>query len=82
MDMDGKNDFITDLEHKTIAWHREKLWKKHKTKAAVAMAAKNAKCSQLFALLVDKKTIVPFQQAGDKPVYFRECFVTPTRNQW
>jgi len=30
--------------------------KKHKpeTKAAVAMAVKNAKCSQLFALLVEK----------------------------
>src|SRR5665648_907549 len=29
--------------------------KKHRTKAAVAMAVKNAKCSQLFALLVEKK---------------------------
>jgi len=28
--------------------------KKHKTKAAVAMAIKNAKCSQLFALLAEK----------------------------
>jgi hypothetical protein len=27
---------------------------KHKTKAAVAMAVKNAKCSQLFALLAEK----------------------------
>ena len=33
--------------------------KKHKpeTKAAVAMAVKNAKCSQLFALLVEKKLL-------------------------
>ena len=28
--------------------------KKHKTKAAVAMAVRNDKCSQLFALLVEK----------------------------
>ena len=33
--------------------------KKHKpeTKAAVAMAVKNAKCSQLFALLAEKKLL-------------------------
>src|SRR5665648_188275 len=29
--------------------------KKHRTMAAVAMAVKNAKCSLLFALLVEKK---------------------------
>ena len=29
-----------------------------------------------------KDTMVPFQPSGEKPVYCRECFVPPTRNNW
>ena len=34
--------------------------KRHKTKSAVTMAVKNAKCCQQFALLAEKIPMVPF----------------------
>jgi len=29
-----------------------------------------------------KDTMVPFQPSGEKPVYCRECYVPPARNNW
>jgi hypothetical protein len=59
----------------------DNIAKKTQNNVAVVLAFKNAKCCQQFVLLVEKIRWF-FSNRLEKPVYCRECFVPPTRNNW